>query len=155
MVWPNGAIRVRVEDYCSKNNELGLCSGDMHHFNIAKNGSSYIMGNSDLANITFRMVSCDYSDNVKIIVPGNSKYIYTYDKDQQLLTVYNSEPTRENKANTNSYQLVYMFSLKFNINWVNVYDVDIPWEWNKPELYVLSSKWVNKLPLYEYLEALK
>ena len=65
MVGPNGAIRVRVEDYCSKNNKL--CSGDMHHFNISKNGSSYIMGNSDSANITFRMVSCDYSENVKIL----------------------------------------------------------------------------------------
>ena len=94
-----------------------------------------------------------YSDNVKIIVPGNSRYIYTYDKDQQLLTVYNTDPTKENKANT-AYQLVYMLSLKFNIEWVNVYDVDIPWEGNKPELYVLSSKWVNKIPLYEYLEAM-
>ena len=38
-----------------------------------------------------------------IIVPGNSRYIYTYDKDQQLLTIYNTEPTKENKSN-NSYQ---------------------------------------------------
>ena len=94
-----------------------------------------------------------YSDNVKVIVPGNSRYIYTYDKDQQLLTIYNTEPTKENKSN-NSYQLVYLLSLKFDIEWVNVYDVDIPWEWNKPELYVLSSKWVNKIPLYEYLESI-
>lgn len=94
-----------------------------------------------------------YSDNVKVIVPKNSRYIYTYDKDQQLFTVYNTEPNKENKANTN-YQLVYLLSLKFNIEWVNVYDVDIPGEWNKPELYVLSSAWVNKLPLYEYLEAI-
>ena len=41
--------------------------------------------------------------------------IYTFDKKQQLFTVYNTEPNRENKANTNSYQLVYMLSLKFNI----------------------------------------
>ncbi len=95
-----------------------------------------------------------YSDNVKVIVTKNSRYIYTYDKDQQLFTVYNTEPNRENKANTNNYQLVYMLSLKFNIEWVNVYDVDIPWEGNKPELYILSSKWVNKIPLYEYLEAM-
>ena len=49
---------------------------------------------------------------------------------------------------------MYLLSLKFNIEWTNVYDVDIPWEWNKPELYILSSAWVNKLPLYEYLEAI-
>ena len=94
-----------------------------------------------------------YSDNVKVMVPGKSRYIYTYDKDQQLLTVYNTEPSKENKAN-NNYQIVYLFSLKFNIEWVDVYDVDIPWEWNKPELYVLSTAWVNKLPLYEYIEAI-
>ena len=29
MVGPYGKIRVRVEDYCKKDDELGLCSGDM------------------------------------------------------------------------------------------------------------------------------
>ena len=68
--------------------------------------------------------------------------------------IYADNINRENKANTNFYQLVYMLSLKYNIDWVDVYDVDIPWEWNKPELYVLSTAWVNKIPLYEYLEAM-
>ena len=90
MVGPNGAIRVRVEDYCSKNNELGLCSGDMHHFNIAKNGSSYIMGNSDLANITFRMVSCDYSENLKILTGTgiNNNYLTFFVLNHNLAVSY-------------------------------------------------------------------
>ena len=128
------------------------------------NGKLYLFRREDLAwtTLSYREINIkwsnplteSYSDNVKIIVPKNSRYIYTFDKDQQLFTVYNTEPNRENKANTNSYQLVYMLSLKFSIEWVKVYDVDIPWEGNKPELYVLSSKWVNKIPLYEYLETI-
>ncbi len=128
------------------------------------NGKLYLFWREDLAwtTLSYREINIkwsnplteSYSDDVKIIVPKNSRYIYTFDKKQQLFTVYNTEPNRENKANTNSYQLVYMLSLKFNIEWVNVFDVDIPWEGNKPELYVLTSKWVNKIPLYEYLETI-
>lgn len=95
-----------------------------------------------------------YSDNVKIIVPKESRYIYTYDKDQQLFTAYNTEPNKKNRENKTNYQLVYLFSLKFDMEWLNVYDVDIPNDGDKPELYVLSSAWVNKIPLYEYLEAI-
>lgn len=95
-----------------------------------------------------------YSDNVKIIVPKESRYIYTYDKDQQLFTAYNTEPNKKNRENKTNYQLVYLFSLKFDIEWINVYDIDIPNDGDKPELYVLSSAWVNKIPLYEYLEAI-
>ena len=95
-----------------------------------------------------------YSDNVKIIVPKESRYIYTYDKDQQLLTAYNSEPNKKNKEHKTNYQLVYLFSLKFDIEWTTIYDVDIPNEWDRPELYLLTSKWVNKIALYEYIEAI-
>ena len=151
-------------------NASGVDFGTFSSFDIDENffwwanWKLYLFRREDLAwtTLNYRQINIkwsnplteSYSDNVKIIVPWNSRYIYTYDKDQQLLTVYNTEPSKENKANANNYQLVYMLSLKFNIEWVNVYDVDIPWEWNKPELYVLSSKWVNKIPLYEYLEAM-
>jgi len=96
-----------------------------------------------------------YSSDVKIIASKDSRYIYTYDKSQQLLTVYNSEPNKTNSAKATEFQLVYLFSLKFDIEWTTVYDVDIPGNtWNRPELYILSSNWVNKVPLYEYLEAI-
>ena len=76
MVGPKGAIKVRVEDYCPKDSESDYCSGDMFHFNIAHNSVSYIMGNSNLANITFRMVSCDYTGNIKILTDKNTNHYY-------------------------------------------------------------------------------
>ena len=94
-----------------------------------------------------------YSDNVKIIVPKDSRYIYTYDKNQQLFTTYTTEPNRRNKDNKNNYQLVYLFSFKFNIEGTTIYDVDIPNSWDKPELYILSKLLVNKIPLYKYIES--
>ena len=96
-----------------------------------------------------------YSNNVEIFVPKDSRYIYTYDKDQQLFTVYNTDPNKKNKDNRNNYQLLYLFSLKFDIEWVTVYDVDIPNDWDKPELYLLTSTWVNKIALYEYIESMQ
>ena len=48
-----------------------------------------------------------------------------------------------------------MFSLKFDIEWVKIYDADIPAStWDRPELYLLTSSGVNKIALYEYIEAL-
>ena len=72
MVGPSGVIKVRVEDYCLKNNTSGYCYGDMFHFNLANNGVSYIMGNASLSNITFRMVSCDYTGNIRILTDKNA-----------------------------------------------------------------------------------
>ena len=96
-----------------------------------------------------------YSNNIKIITSGSTRYIYIYDRDQQLFTVYNTEKTKMNEENKRGYQLVYMFSLKFDIDWVDVYDADIPSSTaDRPELYLLTSQWVNKIALYEYIEAM-
>ena len=98
----------------------------------------------------------NYSNNVKIITSNTTRYIYIFDKDQQLLTVYNTEKTKMNEENKRGYQLVYMFSLKFAIEWVDVYDADIPSSSaDRPELYLLTSQWVNKIALYEFIETMK
>ena len=76
MVGPNGAIKVRIEDYCSKEKGSNYCSDDMIHFNVENNATSYIIGNENLANITFRMVSCDYSGNIRIFTDENTKDFY-------------------------------------------------------------------------------
>ena len=79
MVGPYGAIRVRVEDYCKRDDESGLCSGDMHHFYLANNGSKYLIGDGILTNITFRMVDCGYSENIKILFDESSdKYTLSF-----------------------------------------------------------------------------
>ena len=74
MVGPYGALRVRVEDSCKKDDESGLCSGNMYHFNVADNATSYLMGSSYLSNVTFRMVSCNYTENIKIKTNKNLNY---------------------------------------------------------------------------------
>ena len=98
-----------------------------------------------------------YSDNIKIITSENTRYVYIYDRDQQLFTVYNTDKPKTMQDSTvkRTYQLVYMFSLKFDIDWVDVYDADIPSSTaDRPELYLLTSQWVNKIALYEYIEAM-
>lgn len=130
------------------------------------NGKLYLFRREDVAwtTLEYRQINIKwwnpftdkYSDNVKIITSGQTRYIYVYDKDQQLFTVYNTEKTKMNEENKKWYQLVYMFSLKFDMDDVTVYDVDIPsGTADRPELYVLTSLWVNKIPLYEYIEAMK
>ena len=129
------------------------------------NGKLYLFRREDVAwtSLEYRQINIKwwnpftdkYSDNVKVITSGSTRYIYVYDKDQQIFTVYNTEKSKMNEDNKRWYQLVYMFSLKFDIEWVKVFDVAIPTvTWDRPELYLLTSEWVNKINLYEYIEAM-
>lgn len=128
------------------------------------NGKLYLFRREDVAwtSLEYRQIyikwwnpfTDKYSDNVKILTSNSTRYIYVYDKNQQLFTVYNTEKTKMNEDNKRGYQLVYMFSLKFDVEWLQVYDVAIPTvTWDRPELYLLTSEWVNKINLYEYIEA--
>ena len=128
-------------------------------------GKLYLFRREDLAwtTLEYRQINIKgwnpftdkYSNNIKIITSGSTRYIYIYDRDQQLFTVYNTEKTKMNEENKRWYQLVYMFSLKFDIEWVDIYDADIPSSTaDRPELYLLTSQWVNKIALYEYIEAM-
>ena len=130
------------------------------------NGKIYLFRRDDAAwtSLNYREINIkwsnplidSHSNNVKIIALKDSRYVYTYDKDKQLFTIYNTEPTKLNDERKRDYQLVYIMSLKFDIEWITVYDVDVPNSTaDRPELYVLSNIWVNKIPLYEYLERIK
>ena len=149
----------------------GLNLGTFSSFAIDGNffgwadGKLYLFRREDVAwtTLQYRQINIkwwnpftdNYSDNIEIITSGNTRYIFIYDKDQQLFTVYNTEKTKMNEENKKWYQLVYMFSLKFDIEWIDVYDAAIPaGTADRPELYLLTSQWVNKIALYEYIEAM-
>ncbi len=39
---------------------------------------------------------------------------------------------------------------------VKVVDVEIPdISWNRPEMYILTNEWVNKIALYEFIDSIK
>ncbi len=137
---------------------------DGNFFGWAK-GKLYLFWREDTAwtTLEYRQINIkwgnpftdSYSDNVKILTSWETRYIYVYDKDQQLFTVYNTEKTKRDEGNKRAYQLIYMFSLKFDIEWLKVIDVDVPSSSaDRPELYLLTQQWVNKIALYEYIEAM-
>ena len=70
----SGVIRVRVEDFCPKNDESGYCSGDIYHINLPDIGLNYLIGTEeeDLSPITFRMVDCGFSGNIRILMDKES-----------------------------------------------------------------------------------
>ena len=72
MVGLTGVIRVRVEDYCPKKDKSGYCSGDMYHFNVPEIGLNYLIGTEDLSKISFRMVDCGFSGNIRILMDSES-----------------------------------------------------------------------------------
>jgi len=115
-------------------------------------------------NLTYREIkllgwdkmTSKYSNNVKMITPSNSKYLYLWDKDNQSFTVYESRPLKTNELFATNYNLYYLFRFSFDL-WSNkVIDVTVPdASWNRPELYIMTANGINKINLYEFVDSLK
>lgn len=96
-----------------------------------------------------------YSDDVKVIAYQNSKYVYLFDKKAQTFTAYTSKPLKTNTQYNSQYDLYYLFSFKFDLEVEDVLDITVSASsWNRPEMYILTNKWVNKVNLYEYIDSL-
>lgn len=98
-----------------------------------------------------------YSDDVKIISSVNSKYVYLFDRVNQTFTVYDSRPAKNAGQYNYSYGLYYVFMFKFDLGANNkVVDIDIPDSTgNRPDMYILTNDWVNKISLYEFIDSIK
>lgn len=96
-----------------------------------------------------------YSDNVKVISSINSKYVFLFDRTNQTFTIYESRPAKS--ADAYNYSLYYVFMFKFDLGaTIKVVDVEIPdISWNRPEMYILTNEWVNKIALYEFIDSIK
>ena len=97
-----------------------------------------------------------YSNDVKIIASTSTKYVYLFDRVNKTFTVYTSNPLKTNDANRSTYNLKYLFSFKFALTSEEIKDVCIPdATWNNPEMYILTTEWVNKVNLYEYIKSVE
>ena len=97
-----------------------------------------------------------YSNNVKVIASLNSRYVYLFDRDNQTFTVYTSNPVKTNSDFSSSYSLYYLFSFKFDLKSEDVIDITVPDAGgNKPDMYVLTTVWINKVSLYDYISSVE
>jgi hypothetical protein len=150
----------------------GVSLGDFSSFAIdgaflgRSNGKLYLFWRSNAAgsSLSYReikisggdTVTQNYSQNVKILTSAATRYISLFDRDNQTLTVYDTNGIKTIQDNRPTYQMKYLFSFKFDLGTGKVYDVAIPESTgDKPELYILSSEGVNKISLYEFIESVK
>ena len=138
MVGPNGVIRVRVEDYCPKSQSY--CSGEVPHFNVADEGTSYIMGSSQSANITFRMVACDIDEKIKILTDENlnlNGYYYSFVVLNHKLAISRIEMNQDYSNFWNN------LNRQENNHWV-YYDMSSPLKFPlKFKIYSINGDFVN------------
>ncbi len=96
-----------------------------------------------------------YSDDIKVIAYLNSKYVYLFDRVNKTFTVYTSNPLKTNDQYNTQFNLYYLFSFKFDLTGEEVLDISISENsGNRPEMYILTNEWVNKVNLYEYIDSL-
>jgi len=97
-----------------------------------------------------------YSNNVKVLASDDSPYVFLFDKDNQTLTAYESSPAKTHSNYSTSFKLYYMFRFKFALETETVIDAAVPSSTaDRPELYLLSSDGVNKINIYEFIDAYK
>ncbi len=93
-----------------------------------------------------------YSENVKPITYATSKYVYLFDKINQTLTVYTSNPLKTNDAYTSSYGLNYVMRINFSVPNNTIIDVAIDEDNGKQIAYVLHNEGVAKFVLSDYIQ---
>lgn len=95
-----------------------------------------------------------YSNDVKVISSVNSKYVFLFDRVNQTFTIYETRPAKS--ADASNYDLYYVFMFKFDLWTSKVVDIDIPdSSGNRPEMYILTAEWVNKIALYDFIDSIK
>ena len=84
MIGPVGAIKLRVVDSCDKNSDE-KCLGDISHFKVGKIPINKILGTNEESfdenknmSITFRMISCNYTEKIKILTGDNDDYTFSF-----------------------------------------------------------------------------
>jgi len=55
------------------------------------------------------------SDDIKIVTPSNSRYVYLFDRANQIFMVYESRPIKTNDQYATNYNLNYLFSFAFDL----------------------------------------
>ena len=94
-----------------------------------------------------------YSSNVKVITLENSTYVYLFDRDNQTFTVYRSSPLKNNDKYQYSYNLLYLFRIKFDLGDFAIVDATVPeTTGNKPQLYLVNNEGVYQVNLFEFIE---
>lgn len=93
---------------------------------------------------TFRAPGKD----AKVYASADARFVYIWDKETQIFTVYRSTPFKTNDAHTTDYTLPYFFSIKFSLGDVKVIDVFVE-EWEKANLYIMTSDQIRKMSLSE------
>lgn len=135
-------------------NFLGRSNGKLYQFR-RNPASSFNLDYREIKLLGGDKMTSKYSDQVKIITPANSKYVFLRDKQNKHLTAYESRPVKTNDQYQTNYNLYYLFRFAFDPA-TKVVDVTIPdASGDKPEAYLLSENGVNKIHLYEFIDSIK
>lgn len=136
-------------------NFLGWSQGKLYQFR-RNPAASFNLAYREVKLLWGDTKTMQFSDDIKIVTPSNSRYVYLFDRANQTFMVYESRPLKTNDQYATSYNLYYLFSFAFDLGNNKVVDVTIPDELgNRPELYVLTQAGINKIQLHEFIDSIK
>lgn len=100
------------------------------------------------------MLENTYSEDVKILTHANTKFVLLFDKKNQTITAYTSNPLKTNTAFQYQYALTYAFRLSFDLPTASkIIDATIAEDTgNSPVLYMLNAQWVYQVNLDVYIK---
>ncbi|KAL7712682.1 Expansin-B5 [Entamoeba marina] len=100
LVGADSAIRIIVSDECPVSTNQ-ICDGEMLHFDLAMNAFPYLADlDVGVVNVTFRMVACDHTGNVKInSLKGNNENYFAFVITNHVIGVEKVEISYDNGKN--------------------------------------------------------
>ena len=97
-------------------------------------------------------VSVPFSDQTQIYAQADSRYLQLFDPINQTFTVYRSSPFKTTPGGEKSRKPMYFFQLRFEFDeTLQIIDLYVE-EWEKSNLYIMTTDNIYKLPLHEYLD---
>ena len=94
----------------------------------------------------------DFSWKIKVISNIWSKYIHVFDFATNSLVTYLTSPYKTNSAKTSSYNLIYKYKTKFQIDNETIKDVIVYYNdtTKKKTAYILTDKWIYSIDLEQF-----
>ena len=153
---PAGAVFTSgFASYAIDGSFLSRGRNDAKLYQFWREGTSTLLSTRVVPLLGWDKASKKYSDDIKVIAYVGTRYVYLFDRKNQTFTVYDTAPNKDKDVYNREFAMRYLFSFTFALEADKVIDAAVPESLgNRPELYVLTSKGVSRIKLYEFIDSL-
>lgn len=121
----SGATQPNFTDMTVDGSFLTRSASDKQIYQMRRNPANNSLNNRVIPMRGGDTTYLSYSDDVRVIAPSDSRYVYLFDNIHKTLTVYTSNPLKTTQGNEYLYSLTYVMRYAFDAS-LNITNVVVP-----------------------------